>query len=262
MNIHGVDYSVVLGELLNTTDWASCSKSTEQADPTSAGRLARSRQLRLSCLAMTQALESSTEQDWRLSAALDVQDGAGSLHELIGRLRGGGELAGEIEAVVPHDVVITHDGKLLFAYAAEEGTLTAVRGAIEDVLRREQIKATVRISYWDDRLDEWRQTDPPPSPEQAASETAGEREAEAIETRTLVVSTGREIRTEFAQTMRNWAAKLDLECVLVEHGHLLTTQVCFTVTGPKRKIDEFADGLRAEERATIRTERAVMASPL
>ncbi|HEY4809963.1 MAG TPA: hypothetical protein VIH71_02795 [Solirubrobacteraceae bacterium] len=211
---------------------------------------------------MTQALEASTEQDWRLSAELDVQDTAGSLHELIGRLRGSEELVGAIEGVVPHDVVITQDGKLLFAYAAEEGTLTAVRGAIEDVLRREQIDATVRISHWDDRLDEWRQTDPPPSSEEAASEAVSEREAGAIETRTLVVSTGREIRAEFEQTMRNWAAKLDLECLLVEHGHLLTTQVCFTVTGPKRKIDEFADGLRAEERATIRTERVVMSSPL
>ncbi|HTD08752.1 MAG TPA: hypothetical protein VK680_07655 [Solirubrobacteraceae bacterium] len=67
---------------------------------------------------------------------------------------------------------------------------------------------------------------------------------------------------EFEQTMRNWAAKLGLECMLVEHRHLLATQVCFTVTGPKRSIDEFADGLRADERATIRTARAVMASPL
>jgi hypothetical protein len=238
------------------------SQSTEQADPISADRLARSRRLRLSCVAMTQALEGTTEQDWRLSAELGVQDTAGSLHELIGRLRGGGGFAGGIEAVVPHDVVITHDGKLLFAYAAEEGTLTAARGAIEDVLRREQIDATVRISHWDDRLDEWRQTDPPLGPGKAASEAASEREAEAIETRTLVVSTGREIRAEFEQTMRNWAAKLDLECLLVEHRHLLTTQVCFTLTGPKRKIDEFADGLRAEERATIRTETTVMASPL
>ena len=43
---------------------------------------------------------------------------------------------------------------------------------------------------------------------------------------------------------------------------LLTTQVAFTVTGPKRKIDEFAQGLNADELATIRAERAVMLSPL
>jgi hypothetical protein len=53
-----------------------------------------------------------------------------------------------------------------------------------------------------------------------------------------------------------------LECAIIEHPHLLTTQVAFTVTGPKRKIDEFSRGLTAEEWATIRTERTVMLSPL
>jgi hypothetical protein len=62
--------------------------------------------------------------------------------------------------------------------------------------------------------------------------------------------------------MRGWAEKLDLQCTLAEHPHLLTTQVAFTVTGHKRKIDEFALGLKAEELATMRTERAVMMSPL
>jgi hypothetical protein len=38
--------------------------------------------------------------------------------------------------------------------------------------------------------------------------------------------------------------------------------VAFSVTGPRRKIDEFAEGLRAEELATMRTERGVMLSPL
>jgi hypothetical protein len=38
--------------------------------------------------------------------------------------------------------------------------------------------------------------------------------------------------------------------------------VAFTVTGPRRKLDEFAEGLRAEELATMRAERTVMLSPL
>jgi hypothetical protein len=62
--------------------------------------------------------------------------------------------------------------------------------------------------------------------------------------------------------MREWAEKLGLGIEIHEHPHLLTTQVAFTVTGPGRKIDEFAEGLRAEELATMRTERAVMLSPL
>jgi hypothetical protein len=68
-------------------------------------------------------------------------------------------------------------------------------------------------------------------------EDATERDAESVETRTMVASSGKLIRTEFEQSMRGWAEKLDLQCTLVEHPHLLTTQVAFTVTGHKRKID-------------------------
>jgi hypothetical protein len=49
---------------------------------------------------------------------------------------------------------------------------------------------------------------------------------------------------------------------VIEHPHLLRTQAAFTLTGPKRKVDELAEGLRAEELATMRAERAVMMSPL
>jgi hypothetical protein len=78
----------------------------------------------------------------------------------------------------------------------------------------------------------------------------------------MVASTGKLIRAEVEQTMLEWAEKLGLPCELIEHPHLLTTQVAFTVTGPKRKIDEFAQGLKAEEVATMRAERTVMLSPL
>jgi hypothetical protein len=207
------------------------------------------------------ARERTTERDWRLEGELDVGDARGALRELVGRLRGP-DVVKEIEATVPRDVVITHDGKLLFAYAADEATLTAARGAIEGVLGRDGIEATVRVSHWDDELDEWRQTDPPASAEEQRRRDAAKREADAIETRTLVVSSGKLIRAEFEQSMRDWADKLGLECAIVEHPHLLTTQVAFTVTGPKRKIDEFSRGLTAEQWATIRTEGSVMMSPL
>ena len=62
--------------------------------------------------------------------------------------------------------------------------------------------------------------------------------------------------------MLDWASTLGLQCEIIEHPHLLTTQVAFSVTGPRRKIDEFAEGLRAEEVATMRAEREVMLSPL
>jgi hypothetical protein len=206
--------------------------------------------------------DAAAEQDWRLTAELDLRgDGGGTLHALVTRVRGP-DVASQIEPAVPHDVVITHDGKLLFAYAADEATLIAARSAIAGVLQRDGITAAIRIGHWDELLDEWRQTDPPPSAEQTLLAEAGERDAEAVETRTLVASSGKMIRAEFERTMNSWADKLGLDCKLVEHPHLLRTQIGFTVTGPKFKIDEFARGLQAEEWATIRAENTVMLSPL
>lgn len=196
-----------------------------------------------------------------MQAELHGVETRGALADLVGRMRGP-NVVKEIEATVPRDVVVTHDGKLLFAYAADEGTLAAARSAIEEVLRRDGIEASVRLSHWDDDREQWRQTDPPLSAEEQQADAAAERDAEAIETRTLVASSGKMIRAEFEQTMREWADRLSLQCAIVEHPHLLTTQVAFTVTGPKGKIDEFSRGLRAEELQTIRAERTVMASPL
>jgi hypothetical protein len=221
----------------------------------------------------------SEDQDWRLKAELDMagdvggasgQGGAGgmggALEHLLGRLRdplrGGPDVVHEVQAAIPHDVVLTHDGSLLFAYAADAPTLTATRRALEAVLSREQIKASIFISHWDDTLDAWRQTDPPPSAADERKEDAAVRNAEAIETRTLVASSGKMIRAELEQSMLTWADQLAIHCTIIEHPHLLTTQIGFTVTGPRRKLDEFSQGLAAEEAATIRTERAVMMSPL
>ena len=201
------------------------------------------------------------ERDWRLQVELDVGDATHSLRDLVGRLRGP-SIDRQIEKRVSHDVVVTHNGKLLFAYAAAEGTLRAARSAIEDVLRADGVRASMRVSHWDERLDAWRQTDPALGADAQRAEDAAERDAEAVETRMLVASAGKMVRVEFEQSIRRWADELGVECEIVEHPHLLTSQVGFSVTGPKRKLDEFSQGLAAEEHATIRTERAVMMSPL
>jgi hypothetical protein len=210
----------------------------------------------------TDPRNESTEQDWRLQAELDVADRRGLLEDLVGSLRSPA-IVKEVEASVPHDVVITHDGKLLFAYTADEATLKAARRAIENALRRDGIKGVIRLSHWDSELDDWRQTEPPPDTAQDKRvEDAADRDAETVETRTLVASAGKLIRAEFEQSLVEWANELGLRCKVIEHPHLLTAQVGFTVTGPKRKLDEFSQGLKAEERATIRTETTVMLSPL
>jgi len=196
----------------------------------------------------------------QVAGALDAGT-RGKLDRLLGRVRDPAVLE-QLEAAVPQDVVISHDGQLLFAYAASEAELAAARNAIEGVLQRDGLQASICVSHWDSQRDAWRQTDPPPSAEQTRSEQAAEREAEEVQTRTLVASSGKLVRSDFEQTMLDWAAKLGLECTIIEHPHLLTTQVGFTVTGPKRKLDEFSEGLKAEGTATMRADGILMLSPL
>ena len=96
-------------------------------------------------------------------------DAPSALHGLLGRLRGGPDVVKDVEASVPHDVVVTHDGSLLFAYAADEATIMAARGAIEGVLQRDGIAAKLRVSVWDDERDRWsrqiRRRAPPSRPQ-------------------------------------------------------------------------------------------------
>ncbi|MCW3030281.1 MAG: hypothetical protein JWM66_414 [Solirubrobacterales bacterium] len=206
---------------------------------------------------------ASTEKNWRLQAELDAAERGGALEALVGSLRDPPALR-EIKANVPHDVVITHDGTLLFAYASDAATLQATREAIEAVSARDGLGvAKIRLSHWDTALDDWRHTDPgDESAREQQADAAADADATTVETRTIVASAGNLVREEFERSLLEWARELDVHCTVIEHPHLLAGQVGFTVTGTRRKLDEFADGLKAEERATIRTETAVMLSPL
>jgi hypothetical protein len=214
----------------------------------------------------TDPRNAASEKNWKLRAELEAVDGRGALEDMVGFLRrpAAAKEAKALEADVPKDVVITHDGERLFAYAADEAAILATRGAIESASTRDGLTArAISISHWDVGLDDWRQIDPPPvTPERRQAAAAAERDATLEETRTLVASAGRLARAEFEQSLNEWASELGVQCKVFEHPHLLKTQVGFTVTGPKRKLDEFAQGLEAEERAVFRTERAVMLSPL
>lgn len=203
----------------------------------------------------------SADQDWRLKAELQAQDMHHVLDDVLAAVRAPHD-AEEAGAALPDDVAVTHDGNVLFVYASARDSLDRTRRVIEAVLARDGAVAGIRVSRWDDGVDQWVQVDPPPTVEEQRAAEAAERDADAIESRTLIVSAGKWVRAELEQTMREWAEKLGLETEIHEHRHLLTTQVAFTVTGPRRRIDEFAAGLRAQELATLRTERAVMISPL
>jgi hypothetical protein len=202
------------------------------------------------------------QKDWRLQVALAIELPKPALGGLLERVRGPSGAIGDAESAASDDVVVTHDGSQLFAYAADEQALANARAAIEAKLREDGVEASARVSHWDDELDAWRQVDPPLTDEERQALVKSDREAETVETRTLVVKVGREIRSEFEASIQNSAAELGLDCKIVEHPHLLRVQVAFTVTGPHRKVDEFAAGLNAEEWQSIRIEQAVMSSPL
>jgi hypothetical protein len=194
------------------------------------------------------------ERDWRLSGEVE---GSGVLHTLDAIARGRRGPETDADGVAGPDVVVTHDGNRVFAYAASREAIERARTKLEGALASRGLSATLALACWSDEHDEWIDPDAPPPPPSSRAQ-----DARASETRTYGVRLGRWVREEFEQSLRARAEQLGIACEVVEHPHLLSTQAAFTVTGPPRKLDEFAAAMNAEEQATIRTERAVMASPL
>jgi hypothetical protein len=205
-------------------------------------------------------MTGSDAQDWRLEVSIRDEP-TKAAHHLLDALRGPGA-ARRLESDVPAAVVMTHDGNTFFSYASDEAHIRSVRDAVAAVLARDDIAASVRTSTWDDSIDEWRQTDPPLTGNAKTAAGVVDRDARALETRTLVATAGRAVRIDFETTMTNAARSLGLQCTISEHPHLLASQVAFTLTGPHHKIDEFAEELVVEGWPTIRTDVAIMASPL
>jgi hypothetical protein len=197
------------------------------------------------------------EQDWRLEVELDGTDAGQGLDRLLRRVRGeGGLVESEVRAAVTDDVVVTHDGRLLFAYAAGPSALSAARRAVEDSLHGDGHASKIVVSHWNSGLDQWQRIDPPPDGASVAD--PGPRDDSSVTTRTLVCTAGKVVRETLERSMLERARELGVECSIVEHPHLLTTQVAFTVTGPRRKLNEFREGLAAEGFATMRADSLVM----
>lgn len=198
------------------------------------------------------------EQDWRLEAELDGPGPAVGLDQLVSKIRGHDSVLADAQAAAGDDVVVTHDGQLLFAYAASEPALQTARRAIEGALRSEGYEPTISVSHWDHELDDWSQVDPPLGSDSTRARRVAVREADREETRTVVCTAGKLALETLVQSMTERAQELGVECKIVEHRHLLTTQVAFTIGGPRRKIDEFQEGLRSEGLATIRADSMVL----
>lgn len=189
------------------------------------------------------------DQDWRLQVDLA---GSTDPERLLGDLRSSHGAHDATRPLIGDDVVLTHDGSTLFAYAVSENSLQAIRKAIEAALSGNGHSAKIRTSHWEQARLSWCQTDPP----LAEGETDDPEHASGndVTTRTLVCSVGKLIRTSFEQIMSEAAQDYVLKCEIIEHPHLLSTQIAFHLTGSQRSIDEFADCLKAEARATIRVD--------
>ena len=180
---------------------------------------------------------------------------AGDLEGLLVRVpRHVGGLERDVRDKLGPDVVLTHDGSRFFAYAASESALRRARVAIESACSEEQRTMSISMSHWDVALGVWHQTDPPlTEAEMADLEPAVDRSLDTKpETRTVVCDAGRLIRSGFEGEMVSYAQGLGLSCVTVEHSHLLTTQIAFTLTGPTSTINEFASHLKSSALSTIR----------
>jgi hypothetical protein len=189
---------------------------------------------------------SNDDQDWRLQVDLA---GSADAERLLGELRSPHDTA---YPSMGDDVVLTHDGSTLFAYAASENSLQAARKAIEAALGSDERSAKIRASHWEQARMSWHQTDRP----LADNETndPGRANGNNVTTRTLVCTVGKLIRASFEQVMTEAAQDYVLKCEIIEHPHLLSTQVAFRLTGSQQSINEFADCLKAEARATIRVD--------
>ena len=145
------------------------------------------------------------EQDWRLEAELTGQaDQEHKLETLVAGLRRGDHVADDAQVAVGPAVAITHDGRRLFAYANSESQLAGARAAIEWLLARDGIGASVRLSHWDTELEEWRQTYPPLGPDEARRRHASEDAAEHVETQTVVCQRRQDRRPRPRRATAEW----------------------------------------------------------
>jgi hypothetical protein len=187
---------------------------------------------------------AEAQQDWRLR--VDLADAAG-LHD---RLRDARHFERELEPLIGPDVVLSYDEDTLFAYADSREAIDEARRSIEHQLASDQQSATVVVSHWDDDLGafgDWHQVDPPESGAERAHEAAERKEHERdgrLETRTVAVTSGKWVRNWFETTVADEARDAGVELSIVEHPHLLTTQIAFTLTGPTTDVDAVVADLR------------------
>lgn len=194
---------------------------------------------------------SSKDRDWRLEFELAV----GSHSD---RLYGG------LRDDLGDEIVLTHNGARFFAYSATDEQLRSARALVDVATWEHGLAKPPMISRWEPELLIWRQIDPPISDQQARAQSrraAAERERERAQEprlkgpsieRTVAAVVGKPVRKSFEAEMLQLARSLGLGCEIVEHPHLLTTQVLFNLTGERRDMQLFESQLDRAARAKMR----------
>jgi len=200
------------------------------------------------------------DQDWRLRA--DIADAPG----LLGRLREARHFDRELEPLISHDVVLSADEDTLFAYANTRAAIDETATALRHQLAEESREARLTISHWDDEGSDWHQVDPPPDAAELsrehdddAAEEAREEADERVETRTVAFTSGKMARNWFESAAADEARELGVALSIVEHPHLLSTQIVFTLTGPSGKINQVVADMAARGGAATRLGSAYQA---
>ena len=185
------------------------------------------------------------ERDWRLHAELDEPTWLG---ELLARQRAA-RLEHELEDALGSEVIATHDGATLFAYAHSRELIERVRGELEQLIAADERRASVDLSHWDESTRSWRDAD-------AGAATAAPVPYDGPASETFVASIGRLANEDFERDVLERAAELGLRCEVARHPHLLTTQLAFTATGPPEALATLRSYVHDVAGMTIRADEA------
>ena len=194
------------------------------------------------------------DQDWRLR--VDIDDPS-ALHE---RLRGARHFERELEPLIADDVVLSHDDDTVFAYANTSASIEEVRRVVQRQLAEDGLTAEARVAHWDDGSATWLAPGDAP-PNQATSPREGAASPEPpvddpIVTRTYAETSGKLVRHYFENVVAGEAESRGVKLSIVEHPHLLTTQLAFNLTGPSSAVKAVIDAIQTDAGTVTRFESA------
>lgn len=188
---------------------------------------------------------TADDGDWRLTIHLDRRS-------LVGGPRVDEEAVIEqARAQLGPEVVLTAHGRTVIAYTGDRRSLELARTTIESALLAHGHHLPAVIEHWQEDEQAW--LAPQSVPGQRPPALLAEQEH-----RTLVCEAGNLERDLFEQDIANFAAQRRLSCRVVEHRHLLRSQVAFDVSGPPAQLDAMAAYLKQEARRTIRVDPGVL----